>query len=628
MCGICGIYNFSQNRGLPADERLLDRMVDKIAHRGPDDSGTFVHGPVGLGNRRLSIIDLSKGHQPIFNEDGTIVIVFNGEVYNFQEVRADLIKRGHIFATETDTEMLIHAYEEYGTECVHHFNGMFAFAIWDGNMKRLFIARDRLGIKPLFYSLQNGSLTFASEIKCILERADFERGIDHHALDAYFSLGYVPAPRTIFDGIEKLLPGHLMVCDGDGARIHRYWDVSFQQKRGGSEADLCDEFIELMKDSIRLQLISDVPVGVFLSGGIDSSLVVALMKEVTDQPPRTFSIGFDDALYDESPYAAQVAAQFHTEHRNFLVKADIHEALDRIVDAFDEPFADDGAIPCFHLCRETGREVKVALSGLGGDELFGGYYRYLGFQLSEFARSLPLSRLSLWKNLIGKIPENRNGGCGVDRAKRFMGALSLDPCDRYVSYLLQMDRERRESFFSKDIRELNGATTVRDELASIYARPAAGREIDRAYYLDLMTYLPEDVLALTDRMSMWNSLEVRVPFLDHRLVEFSASLEPGVKIRNLAMKYFLRNAARRFLPDSIVKKRKQGFVGPLALWLRRDLKDYTMEILSEENLKRHGLFNYQTVQQILSEHMTLRRKHETLIWSMLVFERWFTKYME
>lgn len=628
MCGICGIYNYSQNPGLPADEVLLDRMVEKIAHRGPDDSGTFVRGPIGLGNRRLSIIDLSRGHQPIFNEDGSIVIVFNGEVYNFKEIRADLIKRGHTFSTETDTEMLVHAYEEYGKECVAKFNGMFAFAIWDGKKRELFIARDRLGIKPLFYCIKNGSFTFSSEIKCILEREDFERRINLHALDCFFSLGYIPAPHTIFEGIRKLLPGHYMICDGNGVRIDRYWDLSFQEKRSECEDDLCDEFIELMKESIRLQLISDVPIGVFLSGGIDSSLVVALMKEVTNQIPQTFSIGFDDALYDESRYGAQVAAKFNTKHRNFPVKADIHEILDQIVYAFDEPFADDGAIPCFHLCKETGREVKVALSGLGGDELFGGYYRYLGFQLSELARSFPLSRLDLWKDLIGRIPESRSGGCGVDRAKRFIATLSLPPSDRYISYLLQSDMERRKAFFSKDIQELGCADNVREELASIYMRPSAEREIDRAYYLDLMTYLPEDVLALTDRMSMWHSLEVRVPFLDHRLVEFSARLEPGIKIRNLVMKYFLRNVAKRFLPDSIVGKRKQGFVGPLALWLRRDLNEYTLETLSEENLKRHGFFNYPAVKQILTEHMTRLRKHETLIWSMLVFDRWFKKYME
>lgn len=627
MCGICGIYNFKIHNQ-PADESLIQRMVDKISHRGPDDSGVFVQGPVGLGNRRLSIIDISKGHQPIFNENGTMVIVYNGEVYNFHEVRTDLIRRGHVFTTDTDTEVLIHAYEEYGTDCVQRFNGMFAFAIWDDQLKQLFIARDRLGIKPLFYSIQNGFLIFASEIKCILEKEDIEKRINRHALDCYFSLGYIPAPHTIFEGIHKLLPAHIMVCDQKGIRINRYWDVHFEKKKVARTEDLYEEFIELMKESLRLQLISDVPVGVFLSGGIDSSLVVGLMHEVSEQPPRTFSIGFNDTLYDETSYADLVARTFHTTHHNSMVEANIHQVLGQIVEAFDEPFADDGAIPCFHLCKETVKSVKVALSGLGGDELFGGYYRYLGFQLSEFASRIPLSRSSILRKLVGRIPESPKGGCSVDRAKRFMDGLSLDPRERYISYLLTMGTDRKKAFFSKDIQKSLGEGAVSNELAAIYSRQGSHNEIDRAYYLDLMTYLPEDVLALTDRMSMWHSLEVRVPFLDHRLVEFSACLDSKIKIKNLVMKHFLRNTAKRFLPQAIVNKRKQGFVGPLSVWLMRDLKNYTLEILSEDNIGRYGIFNYQAVKQILDEHMNRKRKHETLIWSMLVFDQWYRKYME
>lgn len=628
MCGICGIFNFSKNPGPPVDGKLIERMCDRIAHRGPDDEGVFVKGPIGMGNRRLSIIDLSKGHQPIFNEDGTVVIVYNGEIYNFQEIKEGLIKKGHIFTTHTDTEVIVHAYEEYGTDCVQHFNGMFAFAIWDDNRKQVFIARDRLGIKPLFYLVQDGSLVFASEIKSILEKENIERKINFQALDHYFSLGYIPAPHTIFQGIKKLFPGHWMICNSDGIHLQRYWNVNFEKRGGQREEDLYEEFIELLKRSIKLQLISDVPLGVFLSGGIDSSLVVALMSEVCDLPPRTFSIGFDDALYDESPYSNLVAKTFSTVHHNYLVTAEVQNILGKIVEAFDEPFADDGAIPSFHVCKETRNGVKVALSGLGGDELFGGYHRYLGFQLSESIAGIPFSNLGIWRKMVEQIPESRNGGYTVDRMKRFTEGLSFPPDKRYIHYLYMMNQERKRGFFSKEVQECIDSKMTFEELSSIYGRANAQDQMNRAYYLDLMTYLPEDVLALTDRMSMWHSLEVRVPFLDHHLVEFSATLDPKLKIKNFVMKYFLRNVAKRFLPETIVKKRKQGFVGPLSLWLMRDLKDYTLEVLSEKNVERHGYFNYEMVKQILDEHMSRRRKHETLIWAMLIFDDWHRKYME
>ncbi len=627
MCGICGVYNYSDSVG-PVQEDLVWRMCNKIAHRGPDDAGVYAKGAVGIGNRRLSIIDLSRGHQPIFNEDATVVIVYNGEVYNYKEIQKDLIKRGHIFTTDCDTEMILHAYEEWGPACLDKFNGMFAFAIWDEGKKQLFLARDRLGIKPLFYSLEGGSFSFGSEIKCILESDKIDKKIDFVAMSHYFSLGYVPTPHTIFKGISKLPPGHYILCNSNGVSIQKYWDVSFQKKRKGQLEDLCEEFIDLLKKSVRLRLISDVPIGAFLSGGIDSSLIVAMMSATSDMAPRTFSIGFDDAVYDESPYSFHVAKQYNTIHQNTVVKADIGEVLGQIVEAFDEPFADDGAIPCFHVCRETRRQVKVALSGLGGDELFGGYHRYLGFQVSQFVSKLPLAQLGIWPKLVSKLPESREGGYFVDRLKRFTDAMAFPPDERYINYLFMMDDARRKNFFSKQYLEEIGQGSVFDEYAPIYNSEKSDFEIDKAYYLDLKTYLSEDVLALTDRMSMWHALEVRVPFLDHNLVEFSASLDPRLKINKLAMKDFLKKSAKPYLDPVILDKRKQGFVGPLPLWLMRDLKDYTLEVLSESNLKRHGFFNYNTVKQILSEHMERKRKHETLIWALLVFEQWHRTYME
>ena len=628
MCGICGIYNFPQNPGPPVDKALVERMCKKIAHRGPDDSGVFVGGSIGLGNRRLSIIDLSKGHQPIFNEDGSAVIVYNGEVYNFAEIRKNLKERGHVFTTDTDTEVILHAYEEYGIECVQHFNGMFAFAIWDDKKRRLFLARDRLGIKPLFYSAQNGSITFGSEIKCILESNKIDRRINFQALDYYFSLGYIPAPHTIFKGIQKLHPGHFMTCDKNGINIRRYWDVEFNRKKNRREEDLYAEFIELLRKSIKLRLISDVPLGAFLSGGTDSSLIVAIMSEVADIAPRTFSIGFDDALCDESPYSTLVAHTFQTVHQNYIVKADVRDVLDHIVESFDEPFADDGAIPCYHVCRETRREVKVALSGLGGDELFGGYPRYVGFELGGYLDKLPFLKNRFLKKLVKLIPEPGNGGYNIDRAKRFFEGLPLESDERYLSFLSLLDAQERQNLYSEQVRNQIDFEKNSFEITGYLRYAKAHLSLDRIFYMDHHTYLPDDILALTDRISMWHSLEVRVPFLDHNLVEFAASLPPETKIRRLVMKYFLKRAAKGILPSTILKKRKQGFVGPLPLWLMRDLKDYTMEVLSEHNLKRHGLFNYEMIKQVLVEHMSRKRKHDTLIWALLVFERWHQQYMD
>lgn len=628
MCGICGIVNYSGNPGSPVDRTVIERMCGRIAHRGPDDSGVHVEGPVGLGNRRLSIIDLNKGHQPIYNEDGSMVIVYNGEVYNFADIKEDLLREGHVFKTDTDTEVILHAYEEYGFDCVHRFIGMFAFAIWDEKRKRLFLARDRLGIKPLFYSVRNGSISFGSEIKCILETRGRDRAMDFQALDHYFSLGYVPCPHTMFEGIHKLPPGHWMICDRNGVSTKRYWDVNFDERRGRKMGELCEEFLDLMKSSVKFRLISDVPLGAFLSGGIDSSLVVGIMSEISSLPPRTFSIGFEDAVYDESPYSELVAKRFGTVHHNFVVKADVEDVLDRIVDAFDEPFADDGAIPCFHVCRETRREVKVALSGLGGDELFGGYHRYLGFQLSQHFSKIPFLQSPVMKRIIFALPESKGGGYTVDRIKRFIDGMPLPASERYIRFLSFMDRGAKSFFFSRDAQGRIDQSQSHEELEAVYRRPDTREEVNRAYYLDFMTYLPEDVLALTDRMSMWHSLEVRVPFLDHRLVEFAASLNPDIKIRRGMMKFFLKKAAKKYLPRVILNKRKQGFVGPLPLWLMRDLKDFTVETLSDVNLSSHGLFNPVAVKQILEEHFSRRRKHETLIWAMLVFQKWFKRYIE
>lgn len=627
MCGIAGIYSFSKGTDLGAGIRA---MADSLTHRGPDDAGYFVSGRIALGHRRLSIIDLEGGRQPIFNEDGTIAIVYNGEVFNYRELKDELAAMGHRFTTNSDTETLIHAYEEWGDDFVQKLRGMFAFCIWDGKRERALIVRDRLGIKPLFYARYSGKLFFASEMKAILQEDSFKRDIDEEALASYFMYSYIPAPLTIFRGIKKLLPGHMMIINEDGITVRKYWDLFFAPDSRKKEDDFVHESLELLKESVRLRMISDVPVGAFLSGGVDSSSVVALMSGQTGKPVNTFTIGFGGStgsFDDERKYAKMVADMYRTNHTEYEVKPSVNGLIDRIITAFDEPFSDDSTIPSYYVYELARKNVKVALSGLGGDEAFCGYERYLGFQLGAIYEKIPsLIRERVIRGLVEGLGEDANGGNRISRMKRFVRSSSPDHGHRYLGFITKVNGKYRPSLFAAP--EMKEAVESSKRLfLDPFRADNASDPLDKALYCDMKTYLPEDILACTDRLSMHHSLEVRVPFLDHKLIEYAATIPSEVKLRRFKKKHILKKAVSPLLPSQVITHRKQGFVGPLAMWLKSDLKDYTLKALSEESLALHGLIDPGTVRLILEEHYSGRENNESLIWTLLVFQRWFELYM-
>ena len=627
MCGIVGIASEAINN-FP-----IKSITDTLSHRGPDDSGTYSDDNVALGHRRLSIIDLEGGHQPIFNEDGSKCIIFNGEIYNFKELRKELLRKGHRFSTQGDTETILHAYEEWGEKCVEFLRGMFAFAIWDARNKRLFLARDRLGIKPLFYAEHKGRFYFASEMKAILADQSFPRDLDELALTCYFTLSYIPAPLTIFTGIRKLSPGHTLTWENGQIKIHKYWDLYFAPDRSKSEKYFIEGFLDLFQESVRIRLMSEVPLGAFLSGGIDSGAVVALMSMAGSRPVNTFCIGFggDTGGYlDERKYARMVAERYSARHREYEVLPKPEGLVEKIVRAFDEPFADDSTIPSYYVCEIARENVTVALSGLGGDEVFAGYERYLGFQFRGIYNRIPrILREKFIQNFVERLPERADGHYTINHMKRFVrsGSLPADLC--YMGYLSILNKNLKKSLFNDRFEQYHEGCNdlILDHFNSANVN-GGSNSLDRALYCDLKTYLPEDILAVTDRMSMHHSLEVRVPFIDHKLVEFCARIPWEMKMKWFRKKALLKKATRSILPREVIQHRKQGFVGPMAQWLKNDLKGFTLETLSEKNLKKHDLLNYHVIKKVLDEHFSGKEIHDTLIWSILIFQKWYDMYIE
>lgn len=630
MCGIAGLYfPYHQSEITPH----IRRMTDCLTHRGPDDEGFYTEGSIALGHRRLSIIDVKTGHQPIFNETKDKCIIFNGEVFNFTELKTELEALGHRFSTVSDTETILHAYEEWGEKCVEKFRGMFAFCIWDSQKEQLFLARDRFGIKPLFYAHYNGKFVFASEIKSILADPELKRTIDPEALASYFMFSYIPAPLTIYTQVKKLLPGHILVLKHGQITIKKYWDLFFAPDRRKKENDFIIEFLDLLKESIRMRLISEVPLGAFLSGGMDSSTIVAVMSGQSSEPVNTFTIGFGGSTQgfdDERKYARLVAQRYATKHVEYEVRPDINESLiETIVRAFDEPFADDGMIPSYFVSKVARENVTVALSGLGGDEAFGGYERYLGFMVSGYYNKIPgFVRKKVFRKIIEKMPENFFGGLNVNHLKRFVRSSSLLDEERYLGFATKISEKYRGSFFAENGSDfLEALAPAKERFLKYFESDNADDILNKVFYCDIKTYLPDDILACTDRMSMQHALEVRVPFLDHKLMEFCATIPPEMKIKWFQKKYFLKKAVSSLLPPEVLQHKKQGFVGPTASWLQRELKQFTLEKLSERNLKRHGLLDPETVRTILNEHYSGSENNDTLIWSLLVFQSWFDLYM-
>jgi asparagine synthase (glutamine-hydrolysing) len=626
MCGIAGLW-------APADEHeshreVVERMVASLSHRGPDDQGFHIAKRAGIGMTRLSIIDVAGGHQPISSEDGMVTVVCNGEIYNHEELRRELMARGHVFRTGSDVEVIVHLYEEMGPRCIERLRGMFGVALWDERKQKLLLARDRLGIKPLFYAPYRGGLLFASEMKAIV-RARVPLSLDGDALDQYLTFGYIPAPLTIYREIRKLDPGHILIGDARGYTIERYWQLRFDPIPDADEHFLGRRFVELFADAVRSHLMSDVSLGAFLSGGIDSGLVVALMAEMTSTPVKTFTIGFGGGAgghLDERPYARMLNRRYGTTHTEFEVQPNLEEVLDHAVDAFDEPFADDSVIPTYYICKAAREHVTVALTGLGGDELFGGYERYLGLKLSgRYQRVPPFVRRHIIGPLIDRLPERQDGHYTVNHLKRFVRAGELPPSSRYLNYVTVFNEALKRQLCVPGMFDRGSADGASD--AQHFNSPVASDLIDRALNHDFNTYLPDDILALSDRLSMRSGLELRVPFLDHPLVEFCATIPSSLKIRATTKKYLLRRVARKFLPDEVIDHRKQGFASPLTAWLRNDLNGYVRSVLSPRRLARHGLFEAGAVNTLIDAHMSRREIYDRQIFALIMFQKWHERFM-
>lgn len=624
MCGIAGIIKAQRNAKV--DEAVLHRMCQTMIHRGPDDEGLYVKGSAGLGMRRLSIIDVSGGHQPVHNEDRTVWVVFNGEIYNFQSLRRDLERSGHHFYTYTDTEVIVHLYEEYGSECVQKLRGMFAFAVYDEKNRRVLLARDRLGIKPLHYANDGGRLLFGSEIKVILAAAPELKEIQPESLLKYFYFGYVPDPATVFQKIRKLPPGHLMEWENGRAKVECYWDLpAFGTTEPVSEEECLEELERRLEEAVRIRLIAEVPLGALLSGGVDSSLVVALMARSSASPVKTFSIGFSKKDFDEAPYARQVAQRFGTEHHELVVEPDIGEALETLTRSLEEPFGDSSMIPTYYICRLARQHVTVALSGDGGDELFAGYERYPLALRKSFADHIPFFLGRGYRDYIHPhLPRGLYG-------RSFLYNRSLPFRERYLDSMSWLTICSRESaIFSRDfLAWAKKAPHPFTDFRRYFDHGPAKDPLSRLLYLDTKTYLPGDILTKVDRMSMACSLEARVPLLDHEFVECVTRLPVAWKFHNGEQKYILKRLAERAgVPRDVIYRPKRGFALPLVHWMRSEFKEELPRLLLDPRTLQRGYFNPRVIRETLEEHFSGRRDRSSRIWRLLILELWHRNFLE
>ena len=623
MCGIAGRVNFDPTR--PVDPGVLTRMTDAVAHRGPDAAGYYRAAGVGLGHRRLSIIDLSTGDQPLANEDGTIQVIFNGEIYNFAEVRAELVAHGHRFRTGSDTEIIVHGYEQWGDRCVERFRGMFAFAVWDASRRRLLLARDRVGVKPLYYAeLPGEGIVFGSEIKSLLADPEVPRDWRPEAIDQYLTLLYVPAPDTVYRGIRKLPPAHVLVAEGGRTRVSRYWDLTFTGDGDPAREDAyLEELDHLLAEAVKLRLVSDVPLGAFLSGGIDSSTVVAYMKEVSETAPVTISVGFDNDKFDEVRHAESVARHLGCEFHALTANPRVEDLLPKLAWHFDEPFADSSAVPTYYVSKAARELVTVALSGDGGDELWAGYPWHTVEQWEQRARGTlgPARHLA---GLLGQaLPLSVKGA-------RSLRHLAANPDQAYALKHAYdgFAPGAKTRLYSRDFA---GAIRHNDPFASLreaYGACASDDPLDRVMYADARTYMIDDVLTKVDRMSMAVSLEAREPLLDHKLLEFAARVPVGLKIRDGRRKYLLRRVLERRVPRAILERGKQGFAAPIGDWLRGPLAGMTHELLNDGRLAGRGLFDSREVTRLWDDHRTGRAQHPHRLWQLIMLELWFRRFID
>jgi len=634
MCGIVGIFDL--HGGGDIDRELLSRMNERQFHRGPDEGGLHVEAGVGLGHRRLSIIDLSSGQQPLFNEDGSVVVTYNGEIYNFPELSDELKAAGHIFKTHCDTEVIVHAWEEWGEKCVERFRGMFAFAIWDRNKRTLFMARDRLGKKPLHYAvLPNGQLIFASELKALYVHPLLKKEIEPTAVEEYFAFGYVPDPKSIFKNIHKLPPAHSMtLVQGETKPESKpepkpYWDVPFTSVGDLSEADAVEQLIERFRETVKIRMMSEVPLGAFLSGGVDSSGVVAMMSQLSDSPVNTCSIAFDNPKFNESEFAKMVADRCQTNHFVETVDPDDFDLVDKLANIYDEPYADSSAMPTYRVCELAKKRVTVALSGDGADEYFSGYRRHRWHMNEEKVRSLlPYSIRGPLFGFLGKAYPKLDWAPQFLRAKTTFQALARDSVAAYFHTVSVLSDDMRNKLFSAEFKKsLAGYNAV-----EVFRKHAADCPSDHPLslieYLDLKTYLVGDIHTKVDRASMANSLEVRAPLLDHELIEWVSGLNPDLKLNGQMGKYILKKALEPHLPNDVLYRNKMGFSVPLAEWFRGPLKQRVKDSLLGESMRQCGIFNMDYVEHLVSQHQAGLRDYSAAIWTLLMFDAFQRQVMQ
>ena len=626
MCGITGIV---RRDGAQIDRELLARMNDAIRHRGPDDDGFYFSEGVGLAMRRLAIIDLKSGRQPIHNADRTAWIVFNGEIYNYRELRKQLEALGHTFYTDSDTEAIIHAYDEYGTDCPKHLRGMFALAIWNERDKSLFLARDRVGKKPLLYAQTGDQLIFGSEFTALLAHPSISREVNYEAIHHYLSFISVPAPLTAYHSIRKLEPGHWLLWQNGEIKSERYWQIDFSRKINISEQEAGVRVSELLRDAVRVRLMSEVPLGAFLSGGIDSSAVVALMAQESSEPVKTFSIGFEEQDFSELHHARRVAEHVGAEHHEFIVRPNAMEILPTLVEHYGEPFADSSAIPSYYVSRETRRFVTVALNGDGGDECFAGYERYAAMNLAQrYTKLLPAAvRNGVVAPLANALPEFKMRGA-LGKGKRFLKAASLSPIQRYLRWISAFDENAKLALYSEDFRDRTKDFSTVGIIQPWFAKANGAGIVDASLLTDTMTYLPNDLLVKMDIASMTVSLEARSPFLDHHLMEFAASLPENLKLRGMTTKYLLKRILKDLVPAENLSRGKMGFGVPIGHWFRGTMQPFLRETLLSEKALGRNLFQKDKVRQIVDQHVEGRIDHSHRLWSLLMLELWFQRFID
>lgn len=604
-------------------------MCAALEHRGPDSRGLHIDAGVGLGIQRLRVIDLATGDQPIFNEDGSVAVVLNGEIYNYRELRAELEGSGHRFATQSDTEVIAHLYEEDGADLVQRLHGMFGLAVWDAKRQRLLLARDRVGKKPLYYAHRGDELSFASELGALLQDERVPRDVDHQALDAYLAYRWVPAPMTAFRAVRKLPPGSTLVFEDGRATVSRYWRLDFSRTRTVADArEVHEELRAHIRTATARRMISDVPLGAFLSGGIDSTAVVAAMAESSSEPVKTFSIGFASEKFNELPLARLVAERYGTEHHELIVEPDALDVIPRIVRHYGEPFADDSAIPSFYVAEMARRHVTVALNGDGGDESFGGYPRYAVNRASAQLERLPLPLRRALAAAGMRVPESGTIDSWPSRIRRAAETLALDGAGRYVAYMTHLNGLRRERLYTDEYRRLVGESVAFDVMGRPWRESGAGPIVDRMLDVDVQTYLPDDLLTKMDIATMASSLEARSPFLDHQLMEFAASLPAGLKVRGRETKVILRSALRGWVPDEILDAPKRGFRLPLGDWFRSELRGYTRDVLLDARAAGRGYFDQSYVRELLDRHGNGVQDHSQGIWTLLMFELWHREFID